>query len=209
MKNEYLKIPCGAINLEAEINIPDVVSPSPAVIICHPHPLYGGDMQNNVVTAIYNALKSISIAVLRFNFRGVGGSGGTHGGGIAEKEDVKAVFEYLASRPEIDKSRIGLAGYSFGGGMAYHVALDDKRAHALCLISPMLQAGEWSSLSTFSRPKLVLIGSEDSYISPAILEKWFSGNKDFIKITGADHFWQGFEDLIQQYSVHFFQHSLL
>src|SRR5688572_2580189 len=71
---------------------PEGFGPFPGVVICHPHPLYGGDMENNVVQVITRALVKQGIAALRFNFRGVGLSGGRHGEGIGEQEDVRAAL---------------------------------------------------------------------------------------------------------------------
>jgi alpha/beta superfamily hydrolase len=204
----YIKIPCGIVNLEAELFLPDIDYPSPAVVICHPHPLYGGDMHNNVVTAIYDALKSDSIAALRFNFRGVGSSGGTYNGGVAEKDDLKAVFDYLGKRPEIDNRRFGLAGYSFGGAVAFNFTCEDKRVRALSLVSPMLQDSEWSQLRKLALPKLVLVGDEDSVIPIEVLNNLSNEDKGYIKIAGANHFWHGFEEQLQFYTVDFFKQSL-
>lgn len=80
-----------------------------AAVITHPHPLYGGDMHNTVVTAIARAYRLRGWATLRFNFRGVGGSQGEYDEGRGEQEDLKAAIAYLQSR---DKHRIDLAGYS-------------------------------------------------------------------------------------------------
>lgn len=74
-------------------------------------------MSNNVVFAICQALARQSIAALRFNFRGVGNSGGTFGEGIAEQEDVRAALDHVTSTPDIDHGRLGLVGYSFGAGV--------------------------------------------------------------------------------------------
>jgi alpha/beta superfamily hydrolase len=208
MKNLSVSIPCGNINLEAELSLPDVVYPVSAVVICHPHPLYGGDMHNNVVTAIYEALCSNSIAALRFNFRGVGASGGAYGHSIAEKDDVGAVLDYLENRPEIDKNRMGLAGYSFGGAVAFNFAGEDKRVRALFLISPVFKNDEWEKLNNFTLPLRIIAGEKDNYIAPPILKKWFKEDGNRIKIPGADHFWQGFEQQLKLNSVDFFRQSL-
>ena len=86
----------------------------PGIVICHPHPLRGGDMLNNVVRALAEAFAERGFAVLRFNFRGVGSSTGQYAEGIGEQEDAKAALSWLIAQPGIDVDRLFLAGYSFG-----------------------------------------------------------------------------------------------
>lgn len=193
LKSEHVFIPCGEINLEGILHLPGSESPYPAVVVCHPHPLYGGDMDNNVVMTIYKTLVTQSIAALRFNFRGVGRSGGKFGGGVKEREDVKAALDYLNKRREIDTGRLGLVGYSFGGAVTFPVAQEDMRIGKLVLISPALNENGWEELKSYSRPKLVLLGDADTVIPYARLKKYFTGDKQFQVIAGADHFWWGFE----------------
>ena len=81
------------------------------VVISHPHPLYGGDMHNNVVSAIQRAFQNKGYTTLRFNFRGVGRSGGRYAKGIGEQKDVQSA---LALLEEMGIAKIHLAGYSFG-----------------------------------------------------------------------------------------------
>ena len=198
MKSERVFIPCGEISLEGILHLPDGKSPYPAVIVCHPHPLYGGDMDNNVVVTICKTLVTQSIAALRFNFRGVGRSGGKFGGGVKEREDVKATLDYLSTRREIDIGRLGLVGYSFGGAVAIPVAQEDERVGKLVLISPALSESDWEELKSYSRPKLVLLGDADTVVPYARLEKHFSADKQFQVIAGADHFWWGFEEAMSK-----------
>lgn len=89
---------------------------SPGVVLCHPHPLYGGSMDSAVILALFQALRHAGYTVLRFNFRGVGGSTGRHGGGEAEVRDVLGAIEHL--KGECDCEELVLAGYSFGAAMA-------------------------------------------------------------------------------------------
>src|SRR5258708_33693766 len=72
---------------------------APAAVVCHPHPMYGGSMFNNVVEAILGALWGLEYATLRFNFRGVGASEGEHDGGRGEADDAAAAMEFLLSQP--------------------------------------------------------------------------------------------------------------
>src|SRR6266480_5922293 len=82
------------LTLEARLAVP--ASPGGGIVICHPHPLYGGDMDNPVVVRVQEVCAELGLATLRFNFRGVGGSSGTHGGGLGEQDDTRAALDVLA-----------------------------------------------------------------------------------------------------------------
>src|SRR5262249_14596077 len=90
---EQVTFSAGEIELEVLFATP-AQPPTIGAVVCHPHPLYGGEMHNNVVSALVAAFQQQGIATLRFNFRGVGRSGGSHGEGVAELEDVKAAVTY-------------------------------------------------------------------------------------------------------------------
>lgn len=98
------------IMLEARWDEPD--EPRAAVVFCHPHPQYGGTMHAPLMYRITRSLVERGLSVLRFNFRGVGGSGGTWGGGTSEIRDVgAAIADARTSRPDLP---LGIAGWSFG-----------------------------------------------------------------------------------------------
>lgn len=198
MTRERIAIPCGDISLEGVLHLPGGDGPFAGVVVCHPHPLYGGDMENNVVIAICQALVARSVAALRFNFRGAGGSGGIFGGGVKERDDVKAALDYLTARKEVDAGRLGLAGYSFGGAVAFPVAQQDDRVKKLALVSPALADSGWAQLKEWSRPKIVLLGDADTVVPYDPLKKYFDGADAFHVIHGADHFWCGFEREIEK-----------
>ncbi len=203
----HITFPCGDILLEGAWHFPQATGSSPAVIVCHPHPLYGGTMSNNVVFAICQGLAQKSIAALRFNFRGVGKSGGTFGGGITEQEDVKAAIAFALSTPDIDPKRIGLVGYSFGASVALPVAFQDERVNLLALVSPAVSDSGWEQLKKYSKPKLLVVGDED-FVIP--LPKFQQHLKDIPEpkqcqvISGADHFWRGYETEVAQKVAQFF-----
>ncbi len=207
MTSTHTEFPCGDITLEGEWHLPQGKGPFPAVIVCHPHSLYGGNMQNNVVLAICEALPRHSVAAFRFNFRGVGQSSGTFGEGIAEQEDVKSALAFISSTPEIDPTRIGLAGYSFGGGVALPVALQDERVSLLALVSPALSDPGWEQLKEYFRPKFVIVGDADFVISPDRFQQLIKDVPDptqYQLVSGADHFWWGHEDEIARKLAQFF-----
>ncbi len=212
MKRVHLTFPAGDIMLEGVWHFPQGSGPFPAVIVCHPHPLHGGNMSNNMVFAICQALALNEIAALRFNFRGVRNSGGEFGGGATEQEDVRAALALALATPNIDPERIGLAGYSFGGGVALPVAAQDERVKMLALVSPALLDYGREQLKGYTRPKFIIIGGDDDMIAPEGLRE-LAGEipepKRFEIIAGADHFWVGFEGEVAQKLSRFFAEGLL
>ncbi len=185
-----LTFPCGDLTLEGALHLP-VSSPAPGVVICHPHPQYGGDMENNVVMAACNALVDRGVAALRFNFRGVGGSDGAFDQGNGERDDVRAALKQLVALPEVDEKRRGLIGYSFGAMVAAEVASGALRA--LALVSPPITSSDLRV--AWGCPALVLGGDQDPIAPIDRLELLTEPPGVELHITsGADHSWWGFED---------------
>lgn len=200
MSSVYTRFPCGPpdgrITLEGELYLPQGRGPFPGVVVCHPHPLYGGDMMNNVVSAICRALPQHSVAAFRFNFRGVGSSGGTFGGGIAEQTDIKAALDFVLSMPDIDAQKTGLVGYSFGATVALPVALADERVSCLALVSPSLSDAAWEQLKGYHKPKLLIVGDADSLLQREQFQqhiKDMADSEQYQVVAGVDHFWRGQE----------------
>jgi uncharacterized protein len=208
-----ITFPAGDLLLEGDLHSPTAgqnhaaaITPCPAAVVCHAHPLYGGDMQNSVVVAICDALAVDGMAALRFNFRGVGASDGSYGGGKDERRDVRAAIDFLASQPEMDPRRLCLAGYSFGALVA--LSAGDERVRALAAISPPLSPPSFAS-PRLRCPALFVFGERDT-ISPADgLEtsgiELPEGSRVAV-IRGADHFWRGEEKAVAAAVVEFFRH---
>ena len=129
-----MEIPGPAGNLEGFLHLPEGDGPFPAVVVCHPHPQMGGDMHNNVVMGVCYSLFIAGIASLRFNFRGVGRSQGQYDEGRGEMDDVLAALAAAGSQESIATDRVGLAGYSFGAGVAMKTAQKGGVTKALSLI---------------------------------------------------------------------------
>jgi alpha/beta superfamily hydrolase len=201
--------PCGDLSLEGISSVPEGKGPFAAVAVCHPDPLRGGMMDNNVVIAICRALTQTSIASLRFNFRGVGRSHGKHGDGIGEQDDVAAALSFLSSMETVDQTRIGLCGYSFGASVALQVAARDEQVKALALVSPILSRP--SPIESYVKPKLLLWGSQDLALPAADLKSFTEGLPEpsqYEAIPGADHFWWGYEDKAATKVAAFFADTL-
>ena len=210
MKRLHISFPSGGLTLEGVWHLPEASGPLPAVIVCHPHPLYGGSMSANVVFYLCQALAGAGMAALRFNFRGVGKSQGEFGGGQAEQDDVRAALDFVLSTPNIDKDRIGLAGYSFGGGVALPVAIQDERVKMLALISPALPDGG-EQLKEYIKPKFIIVGQNDDVIAQQELRVLFQEipqPRQMDIISGADHFWGGYEEIVAEKVTGFFAQGL-
>ena len=209
MIENRVKFPCGDLILEGMTVVPESKGPFPGVVVCHPHPQYGGEMNNNVVVPICQALAQASIASLRFNFRGVGASQGKFAEGIGEREDVVAAISYLSALEAVDKERIGLCGYSFGGAVSLEAAPADERVKALALISPAVST--YVPLKQYTKPKLIVCGGADQFVSIISLQRLaeeLPPPNDFELVAGADHFWGGYEDKVAARIATFFVNAL-
>ena len=159
-------------------------------VICHPHPLYGGDMDNPVVIRMAEVARSPGVATLRFNFRGVGTSSGEHGGGEAEQDDVRAALDALGERLPKGSS-IGLAGYSFGALVAARVAAAADLP-ALALVAPPLGMHDLDFLSQVPGATLLVAGSRDQYCPVEALGRLGQRLGATVEIIeGAEHFFFG------------------
>ena len=177
------------LSLEALLALPP--SPPAGVVICHPHPLYGGDMDNPVVIRVQEVCASLGLATLRFNFRGVGASGGVHGGGVGEQDDAAAALDALAKA--IGGSTLVIAGYSFGSRIAALVGSRDSRVGGIALIAPPLAMSDFGFLGDVRVPTLAVAGTRDQYCPPDEFAR-FTAARPWIKaatIDGADHFFFG------------------
>jgi uncharacterized protein len=211
MKPQSVMFPCGGIKLEGLYYGVEAQGPVPAVVVCHPHPLHGGSMHNNVTYAIADALVGSGIAALLFNFRGVGRSQGSYGGGTAEQEDIGAAIDWLAAGKGVDAGWAGLAGYSFGGGVALPVACADERVRCVALISPYFEISPIVLLKDCRKPKLILGGGSDDLVLHSDIQRY--GREAAAPITceiikGADHFWGGHEGTMADSVAGFFHASL-
>jgi len=211
MKQTRMSFASGDLVLEGILAIPKGAGPFPAVIVCHPHPLYGGSMDNNVVSSLSETLTQESLASLKFNFRGVGGSQGEFGQGIGEQEDVAAAISFITTVKKVDPARIGLAGYSAGAGFALPVGFKDKRIAALAAVSPPLPMFDFDFLKNCPKPKLLISGSRDNF-TPTYQFLEFCQNlpepKECESIEGADHFWWGYESRLAAKVTAFFTRVL-
>jgi alpha/beta superfamily hydrolase len=211
MKPQGVWLPCGGIRLEGMLFKPPSGAQLPAVAVCHPHPLYGGSMHNNVTFALAEALVKSGVAVLLFNFRGVGRSGGSYAGGIGEREDVAAALDWLAVAEGVDGQKMGMAGYSFGAGVSLPVGCTDTRVNAMALVSPYCEESPLNLLAVCRKPKLFVAGGRDGMVPAEDVKACYEGSAEpraFELFPGADHFWGGHESSMAEAVARFFNQNL-
>jgi alpha/beta superfamily hydrolase len=173
--------------------------PPLAAAVCHPHPLFGGTMHNKVVYQTAKTIHRFGLPVVRFNFRGVGLSEGTHDKGLGEEHDVVAVIGFLAG--EYPGVPLLLAGFSFGSWVGLRAGCGDPRvAELLGLGLPVgdLDSRSFSYLDRCDKPKLLVSGEFDRFGPPnklrAMVEQFASQvqeNTSVAIVAGGDHFFTG------------------
>jgi alpha/beta superfamily hydrolase len=184
--------------LEAILDEPGREPMRAAVVFAHPHPQFGGTMHTKVVYQGAKALARIGCAVLRFNFRGVGRSAGTFGGGTGEMDDFRAALDYMNGR--YPGQRMWTAGFSFGAWVALEAGAEDERVSAMIGIAPPVVTSVSGQDYTFERtlastkPKFFVQGEADE-VCPLEGMWAFYGKllepKELVVIDAADHLFDG------------------
>ncbi|HEX9931034.1 MAG TPA: alpha/beta fold hydrolase [Pyrinomonadaceae bacterium] len=158
--NLFIPVPHG--QLEAILKESNGVEPRGAALVCHPHPLGGGTMHNKVVFRAAAGLLDAGLTTLRFNYRGVGQSTGTHDEGRGEQDDIRAALDYLAEN--YPNQPITFAGFSFGSRFGTEVAMDDERVVRLISIgTPVDKYGDYDFLRNLKKPILFVHGDRDEF----------------------------------------------
>jgi alpha/beta superfamily hydrolase len=158
-KRLFLQGPAGKI--EVAVNYPADKNPKGIAIICHPHPLHGGTMDNKVVTTLARAYENLNWATVRFNFRGVGDSEGVYDHTIGETEDLFAVIEWIQT--QLPHYPISLAGFSFGAYIAANAANQISVAH-LISVAPAVHNNNFKAFTYIQNPWLMIIGDQDELV---------------------------------------------
>jgi alpha/beta superfamily hydrolase len=192
--------PVGA--LEAVLTEP-VHEPARFAVICHPHPLYGGTLDNKVVWTMARALEEQGIATLRFNFRGVGASAGSYGGGDGETEDARAMLAFGEAR--WPGARALLAGFSFGAYVALRLAGESTPARLITVAPPVgtapaIERLRVEALPVPACPWLIIQGDADEVVDPRAVLAWAHGlepKPTVIVVPGVGHFFHGALDILR------------
>lgn len=160
-----------------------------AIVLCHPHPLYGGTFNNAIVVSVAKRLLERApqtVSWLRLNFRGVGRSEGVYDAATREVLDVLAAFTEIRYRSP--QAKVGVMGYSFGAGVAYRAAVRDGNIDRICLVAPTLRMLR-EQVGEYARPVQIIAASNDEFAS--VEESMEIGRKVGAPVhivDGADHF---------------------
>ena len=196
--SESFDIAGPAGRLEAILMRPEG-EPVAAGVVCHAHPLHGGMMHFKVVFRAAKALQENGVAALRFNFRGVGRSEGTHDNGRGEQDDVRAVIDETERRFPALPLLVG--GFSFGAAMALHAAARDARPCSVFALGlPLMKMTDLAVLQKVAAPRLFVQGERDEFGSAermrALVEP-LPPPRELRVIPGSDHFFTGHLDELQ------------
>lgn len=189
----HLFIPGPAGRLDALLWLPkNGAAPRAAAVVCHPHPLFGGTMDNNIVFRVARGLQTAGLAVLRFNFRGAGRSEGVHDGDGAEELDVVAALEHL------ERAFPGLplwaGGFSFGARTVGSLARREPRIRRVLLVALPSKAYDCAFVRELTQPTHVLLSGDDEYGTPADFRERIgalAANFELDVIEHVDHFFRG------------------
>ena len=197
--------------LESLLEIPTKPANPPCVILCHPHPRYGGNMFDTLINHISTYLLDSGIATLRFNQRGVGMSSGETGDGPEELKDTQSVVNMTTINPKIDGSRLGIVGYSFGAWMALESSLRSNSIKSLVSIAcPQNKFAQYGTVQ-ITQPKLLILGDRDHDFTIGqfrFLSNRMSEPKRTEVITGADHFFRSHTELVAELAGEFLKETL-
>ena len=158
------------------------------VVICHPHPLYGGTLDNKVVHTLARSFVELGFRSVRFNFRGVGKSAGSFAHGEGETDDLLAVVAWVrAQRPN---DRLWLAGFSFGAYVALRAAVEVEAA-GLVTVAPAVHLYDFSALNLPICPWLLIQGEADEVVPIEKVRAWLAGisvQPEVLFLPGIGHF---------------------
>mgnify|MGYP002783967688 CR=1 FL=1 len=177
--------------LEALVETPAGFDGARAAVVCHPHPLYGGTMDNKVVHTAARALQESGYATVRFNFRGVGASPGSFDEGRGEADDATAVADWAANR--WPGATLTLAGFSFGSFVAFQVAAR-RTTRQLFTIAPPVRRFDFTRYPVPSVPWVVIQGDQDELVDWRDVVAWgerVTPAPTVVVMTGAEHFFHG------------------
>jgi hypothetical protein len=189
---QRVQIPSPVGPLEGILEMPPHYTGSAGAVVAHPHPLYGGTMRNKVVARLAVALLEAGAAVVRFNFRGVEGSGGAHDRGDGERDDVLAALDFLG-RKAAPRVRM-LAGFSFGAWVSARVAVSRPDLPWLLSVGSPLGMYDYRFIDDCPQAVLFVQGDRDEFGSVAEIAGLCRPGqpaRSMVVVKGADHFFTG------------------
>ncbi len=187
--DQALSIDGPAGRIEAAYDQPDGPAVPVLAIVCHPLPTEGGSMHNKVVTMAARALRESGIATLRFNFRGVGQSGGSFDDGDGELDDLRAVAAW--ARSHHPDQALWLAGFSFGAWVSLRAAVELQAAALISIAPPVGRSWGFDGIALPTVPWLVIQGDDDEIVSSGEVHAWVASlakPPQLVRMPGAGHF---------------------
>jgi alpha/beta superfamily hydrolase len=190
-ENLFIPGPAGALEALLEWPAEPVAEPACVAVVCHPHPLYQGTMQNKVVHTVARAMHELGMPSLRFNFRGVGQSEGEYGEGDGETEDLLAAVEMVRER--WPSASLWLSGFSFGGVIAARAAATAEAAQ-LVTIAPAVNVLGRTLPAPPRMPWLIVQGEDDDIVPAADVRAWVATcepTPELVVLPDTGHFFHG------------------
>jgi alpha/beta superfamily hydrolase len=199
------KISAGDIELQAHLREPEGEVQG-KVVVCHPHPVYGGTMDNRIVYRAARSAARVGFAALRFNFRGVGESSGQYDHGLGEREDAAAAIEWIDRK--YPGKPCAVVGYSFGAWVGLLVGSGDSRISAMVGIGLPLDLYNFDYLVDYSNPTLYIVGTGDEFCSQEKLDDLqarLPPSSKIALIRDADHFFSEHIEELEMIIENFFR----
>jgi alpha/beta superfamily hydrolase len=197
-------IPGNGVKLEAVLREPVPGPARAAAVLCHPHPAFGGTMNNRVIYRAGKAALRAGLAALRFNFRGVGESTGAYDQGVGEKEDVASAVDFAAEKyPGLP---LVLIGFSFGAWVGLPVACRDDRIVAMIGLGLPAAKYDFEYLVENQKPSLYILGTQDEFSSREKMQQLaerFPAASRLVWVENADHFFTNDVEHVQDVIVDF------
>jgi alpha/beta superfamily hydrolase len=169
---------------------------APIVVVLHPHPLYGGTMNNKIAYNLYQTFVRAGFSALRFNFRGVGKSQGKFDDGIGELADAATALDWLQQQ-NMDASTCWIAGFSFGAWIAMQLLMRRPEIDGFIAVSPPANLYDFSFLSPCPAAGLITMGTKDEIVAEEAVGKLATklagqkgANIEYKVINGADHYYR-------------------
>jgi uncharacterized protein len=189
---ELIAGPAGPLEALIEEPAAGRAPPRLAAVVCHPHPLYGGTLHNKVVYTLARELGAGGAgATVRFNFRGVGASAGSHDGGAGETADALAVAGWARAR--WPGAPLVLAGFSFGAAIAIRAAAAAQPQWLVC-VAPAVDRVDLGGLALPHCDWLIVQGEADDVVEPAAVQAWAARSAPQARVrllAGVGHFFHG------------------
>lgn len=188
-------------SIEVAIDAP-AGEPRGLAVVCHPHPLFGGTLDNKVTQTLARALVALGFISVRPNFRGVGNTAGTHDEGRGEVDDIVTVVDLFRQRYQ--PKELVLAGFSFGSFVQTHVAqrLAAAGIPAQRLVLVGTATSRWQVMPV-PEDSLVIHGELDDTVPLSSVLDWARPqNLPVTVIPGADHFFHGRLPIIKRLVIH-------